>query len=59
MTYLQVVDKNAGNKETFLEVLSWLYKEFKVGKLVEHLIVAICIFMSVKNHHPAQTSGHS
>ena len=39
-TYLQVMDKNADNKETILEVLSWLYKEFKVGKSVEHLVVA-------------------
>ena len=40
MTYLQVMDKKADNKETILEVLSWLHKEFKVGKSVEHFIVA-------------------
>ena len=34
------MDKNADNKETILKVLSWLYKEFIVGKSVEHLIVA-------------------
>ena len=40
MTYLQVMDMNADNKQTILEVLSWLYKEFKVGKWVEHLVIA-------------------
>ena len=38
-TYLHVLDKNADNKETILEVLSWLHHEFDVGNHIQHLVV--------------------
>ena len=38
-TYLCVLDKNADNKETILEALSWLHHEFEVGNSIQHLVV--------------------
>ena len=38
-TYLRVLDKNADNKETILEALSWLHHEFDVGNSIQHLVV--------------------
>ena len=38
-TYLHVLNKNADNKETILEALSWLHHEFDVGNSIQHLVV--------------------
>ena len=34
-----MLDKNADNKETILEALSWLHNEFDVGNRIQHLVV--------------------
>ena len=39
VSYLRVLDRNADNPETILEVVSWLYNEFLQNSTLEHLLV--------------------
>ena len=40
ISYLRVLNKNADNPETILDVLSWLHEEFQIGSTVNYLLVA-------------------
>ena len=40
VSYLRVMNRNADDPETILEVLSWLHKELQIGSAVKYLLVA-------------------
>ena len=40
VSYLRVLNRNADDPETILEVLSWLHKELQVGSAAKYLLVA-------------------